>query len=332
VKEKSVNHKKKHSKISNHYDGKFYHNQFPSTAKRKLKDVLYWLVFHKHKRWPRQTTLKSPKIPVNRVKGPQIDVTFINHSTLLIQIGGINILTDPIWSYRCSPFKWLGPRRVALPGIKFEDLPPIDIVLISHNHYDHMDLPTIKLLNKMHHPQFVVSLGNQKYLQKHFIQNVIEMDWWQEMTLSLGNTKLVFVPAQHSSGRGLFDQNKTLWGGFVLEIQTRRIYFAGDTSYGFHFKHIREKYGAIDLALLPIGTYKPSWFMSPVHMSPHEAVKAHLDLEADQSIGMHFGTFQLSDESIDSPIRDLKEALRFFGLPESKFVALNQGEQVSLSF
>jgi L-ascorbate metabolism protein UlaG (beta-lactamase superfamily) len=318
------------SNLLKHFNGKFFYNQFPKTKKRKLRDVFYWLLFRKATRWPKQMPQIKQKIPEKNVKGQQIRVTFINHSTLLIQARGVNILTDPIWSERCSPFKLWGPRRVAVPGVKFKDLPSISHVLISHNHYDHMDLPTLKLLNQKHNSQFFVSLGNLKYLRKNGINEVSEMDWGQEAILSPHHLKIIFVPAQHTSGRGLFDQNKTLWGGYLLEFQNKRIYFAGDTGYGLHFKYIREKYGPIDLAILPIGAYLPRWFMSPVHMSPQEAVKAHLDLEASQSIAIHFGTFLLSDESIEAPINELKAALREHKIPLSKFVALNHGEQVLL--
>lgn len=318
------------SKSLNHFDGKLFYNLFPKTKKRRLRDVLSWLMFRKAVRWPTQKPKIKQKVPEKFVKGQQIHVTFVNHSTMLIQVKGVNILTDPIWSDRCSPFKLWGPKRVASPGIKFNDLPPIDYVLISHNHYDHMDMPTLKLLNQKHNSHFFVSLGNLKYLQRHAIDRVCEMDWGQEEVLVHHRLKLIFVPAQHASGRGIFDQNKTLWGGFLIEHQNKRIYFAGDTGYGSHFKYIREKYGSIDLAFLPIGAYMPKWFMSPVHMSPQDAVQAHIDLESKQSIAIHFGAFPLSDESIDAPTQELKATLQNCKISLSKFVALNHGEQVLL--
>lgn len=312
-----------------HFDGKRFHNQYPSQKDRSLKEVFRWIASRKPAKWPRHLHSKAQKIPAERVEGQEIRATFINHSTVLIQTQGLNILTDPIWSKRCSPFPLMGPTRAALPGVKFEDLPPIDIVLVSHNHYDHMDMPTLKRLNRKHHPAFFVSLGNRSLLHKNGIKNVTEMDWWEVKEIA-SRARLTYVPSQHFSGRGMLDQNKTLWGGFVIETEARPIYFAGDTGYGTHFKHIRNKFGPIGFAMLPIGVYLPRWFMSPVHMSPDEAAIAHMELESGQSIGIHYGTFRLGDESIDAPIKDLEKALQHHGIAKTKFIALNHGEELSL--
>ena len=298
---------------SNHFDGKRFHNQYPAIKDRSLKEVLKWMTSRKPSKWPRHLNIQPKKVPTERVYDGTLRATFINHSTVLLQVQGMNILTDPIWSERCSPFKWLGPKRVISPGIRFEDLPPIDLVLLSHNHYDHMDLPTLKRLNQVHHPEIFVSKGNRPLLVRNGILKVIEFDWWQERKVT-SHLKITFVPAQHFANRGVMDRNMTLWGGFVLEGRMPTIFFAGDTGYGTHFKLIREKFGSIGLSLLPIGAYKPEWFMKSVHMSPFDAVQAHLDLESKQSIGIHFGTFQLSDEKLDSPINDLAKAIEQNGI------------------
>jgi L-ascorbate metabolism protein UlaG (beta-lactamase superfamily) len=314
---------------SAHNDGKRFYNQYPGIKNRSLRDALHWLAFRKPAKWPKHVPSVQHKNIKKRVEGDELCTVFVNHSTVLLQTQGLNILTDPIWSKRCGPFSLFGPRRVASPGIKLQDLPPIDIVLVSHNHYDHMDLPTLKLLNKAHHPLFIISLNNSPYLKKIGIKNILEMNWWEEKILS-PLLKVIFVPAQHFSRRGLLDKNKTLWGGFILEFPKRRVFFAGDTGYGTHFKQIRDKYGPIDLSFLPIGAYNPSWFMSSVHMSPADAVKAHVDLESQQSIGIHFGTFQLSDEPIEAPRIELKAALNKAGIEQSQFRTLNHGEELLL--
>ncbi len=243
----------------------------------------------------------------------------------MIQIKGWNILTDPIWSERASPFSWIGPKRHREVGIRFEDLPPIDSVLISHNHYDHMDLPTLRRLASEHQSTFFVSKGNQKYLESKRITRVQELDWWDKVNF-FSSHSLYFVPAQHFSARGIFDRDRTLWGGYVIKNSKRMIYFAGDTGFGPHFEEIHQCLGAPTLSLLPIGAFKPRWFMKTVHLSPKEAVKAHLILNSKQSLAIHFGTFQLSDEEIEAPIKELQQALRDYALPLESFWILEPGE------
>jgi L-ascorbate metabolism protein UlaG (beta-lactamase superfamily) len=237
----------------------------------------------------------------------------------------LNILTDPIWSKRCGPFGITGLKRVSAPGVRFEDLPPIDIVLVSHNHYDHMDIPTLKMLRKVHNPLFCVSLGNKEKLEKKGFTNIYEFNWWEQQTLT-ENLKVTYVPGQHFSRRGLWDRNKTLWGGFILEGSQGPIYFAGDTGYGAHFKQIHEKFGPLNFAILPIGAYQPEWFMSSVHMSPEDAVRAHLVLEAKASLAIHFGTFRLGDEAIDQPVEQLVIAMEKYGITPDQFWVLKPGE------
>lgn len=280
--------------------------------------------------WPEWVETPYGRKPPARVDDDWLAYTFVNHATVLIQTANLNILTDPIWSYRCSPFSWIGPRRHHNPGIRFSDLPPIDLVLISHNHYDHMDLPTLRRISKEWGSRILVGSGNQRYLERKGIGNVKEFDWWQD-TQGSENTRITFVPAKHFSGRGLFDRNKTLWGGFVIQSPSSSIYFAGDTGYSPHFKRIYNTFGPMDLSFLPIGAYKPRDFMCAVHMNPSEAVKAQSDLHSSLSVGIHFGTFQLGFEGIDDPKHDLIKALHDSAIPAESFVVPEFGEHRILS-
>lgn len=316
--------KRKHPPQS-HFDGKKFYNQYPTDKDRSFRELLQWLSHRKPLKWPKKVHVSQKQLPSDPVPKEHVRLTFINHSTVLIQTPTLNILTDPIWSERCSPFKWMGPKRVSLPGIKFEELPPIHLVLLSHNHYDHFDLPTLKRLHHTHNPHVFVALGNGKLLRSNGIKHYTEFDWWESKTF-MSHLKISFVPAQHFSRRGLFDENTTLWGGFVLEGERAPIYFAGDTGYGTHFELIQQKFGSIGVAMLPIGAYVPRWFMSPVHMSPEDAVQAHFDLKATKSLGIHFGTFQLGDEAYDDPFKELERHKNKAGLDPSDFVALQNGE------
>ena len=255
-------------------------------------------------------------------------VTFIGHSTFLIQTMAGNILTDPMYSERAGPLNVLGPRRVREPAVSFDDLPPISIVLLSHNHYDHCDLRTLGMLAERFDPVVVTPLGNGPLVRSSGIRRVGELDWWQEAKTSA--LRITLTPAQHFSARSPLDRNRALWGGFMLTANRARIFFAGDTAYAGFFRDVRRRLGAIDLALLPIGAYEPRWFMQSVHMNPPEAVQAHLDLEASESIGMHFGTFQMTTEGIDEPLRALEDALRAQNILPSRFRTLRFGESVRL--
>ena len=263
---------------------------------RSFTQVIKWLATRKRKKRPAYKEIIQGKKPRHKVeKG--LRITFINHSTVLIQWEGKNILTDPIYSKRASPFRYMGPKRLHAPGIPFEQLPHIDIVLLSHNHYDHMDLPTLEALRDRFNPLIITGLGNRAYLKKHHFLNVRELAWWE--TYKKGSLEFTFTPAEHFSARWPWDRNKTLWGGFFLRGETQSIYFAGDTGYGQFFKKIAEKLGPPDLALLPIGAFKPRWFMQPAHLSPQEARQAFKDLHAKVWIPIHFGTFNLADDSPD---------------------------------
>ncbi len=312
------------------FDGFRYTNSNPYADQRSLRDVLRWLASGRKERWP---LIASPQYEggcVERVEKKELRVTFVNHSTLLIQKDGLNILTDPIWSERCSPFSWMGPRRVTPPGIPFYALPPIDVVLVSHNHYDHMDRNTLKALYHRHHPQFIVSKGNRKRLLSWGIESIDELGWWEEKKIA-PNASIQCVPAQHFSRRGLFDRNRTLWCGFVIHGESKNTYFAGDTGYGEHFQEILKRCGPINLACLPIGAYLPRWFMQGIHMGPQEAVQAHIDLKTEISIPIHFGTFQLSDETVDQPVRELLREMQRRGVPFATFPILGPGGVFQLS-
>jgi L-ascorbate metabolism protein UlaG (beta-lactamase superfamily) len=258
--------------------------------------------------------------PPERVGGGRMRVTFINHATLLLQCDNVNMLTDPIWSDRCSPFAGAGPRRHRAPGIRFRDLPPIDLVLLSHNHYDHLDLPTLHALRKRDRPRFITPLGNDLFLKRHGIRNVTALDWWQS------SDSITLVPARHFSARGLSDRDANLWGGFVIGGASGHAYFAGDTGFGEHFAKIVARFPAIRLAMLPIGAYLPRWFMSPVHSSPADMVRAHQILGAQLSVPMHYGTFNLGDDGELEPLADLKRAIDAAGgVPSIRVLAHGEG-------
>lgn len=293
---------------------------------RRLRDVLKWLSSREGHSWPNCVEEKPFPPPKKRVfEKDHLSLTFIGHSTVLIQIAGLNIITDPVWATRVGPGYVVGVRRVKKPGVSLQDLPKIDLILLSHNHYDHMDKRTLRFLAGRDNPKIVSSLGNLRALKKIGFNEAYEMNWWDK--IDFGNDLCVtFVPAQHFSGRGVFDQNKTLWGGFVVEVAQKIIYFAADTGFGDHFKEIEKRFSHIDISLLPIGAYEPKWFMREVHMSPKEAVKAHRQLHSNQSVAIHFGSFPLSDEGIDDPLIDLGQALIEQNVDERSFVALEEGE------
>ncbi len=314
--------------VSDHFHGKNFFNP-ESSDKKNFWDVLKWQFGRSKPVWPKQipvTSLKSlPRIP----PGLSVAITYVNHSTFLIQTPDKNFLTDPIWSERASPFTWAGPRRVYNPPLPFDLLPPIHGVLVSHNHYDHMDEKTLLNLHQKFNPRIFVPLGDKQTLAKFGISSVEEMDWWQEIDLG-DDLKVIFTPCQHWSARGLFDRDESLWGAFIVIYKGKKIYFAGDTGYARHFHEAAERYGPMDLAILPIGAYEPRWFMKYSHMNPEEAVQAHLDLKSELSAAMHFDTFQLADEPFGQSELDLKAALEKLKVPSEKFKTLKPGESLYL--
>jgi len=301
-----------------HFDGRRFYNPEASQALGFL-DVLRWKLTSRPEPSPPFIADVEQSIPPHTVETNQIRVTLVNHSTVLIQRSGFNLLTDPIWSERASPLSWIGPKRRRKPGVRIEDLPLVDAVLISHNHYDHLDLPTLRQLAARGSSTFVVAAGVARLLRSEKIEPVYELDWGESLTIS--GFSIHSVPALHFSARGIFDRNRTLWCGYVIEYPERLVYFAGDTGFGNHFAHIREKFGSPNLALLPIGAYEPRWFMSPVHMSPEEAVKAQDILGAKTSIAIHHGTFQLADDCIDTPKKRLIACRT-----DDSFLILNNGQ------
>ncbi|MDR3438250.1 MBL fold metallo-hydrolase [Telmatospirillum sp.] len=302
--------------MSDHFDGKRFFNPHVSTD-RSVADLLRWRRSRRPVPWPRYWQDEAPFTPVP-VSGNDIAATYIGQATFLLQFSGLNVLTDPMFSLRASPVAWLGPKRVRDPAIALVDLPPIHLVLLSHNHYDHMDLPSLRSLCDRWRPLVVTGLGNGAYLAGKGLAGAIELDWWQSCN-PRPDVRVTFVPAQHWSKRGLFDRRTMLWGGHMLETPAGRVYFAGDTGYPAHFHDIRRRLGEPDLALLPIGAYEPRWFMGPQHMNPDEAVQAHRDLGAHLSLAMHFATFPLADEAIDAPVLALAKARDRHGVPADRF-------------
>lgn len=319
--------------ISDHFDGRRFHNLGDSEP-RSFSDFLHWTVDRKPGSWQKWIDAPPGPSPPSRVEGGGLRVTFVNHSTVLVQTEGVNLLTDPVWSDRIGPVSWVGPRRHRSVGLPFEDLPPIDVVLLSHDHYDHFDVPTLTRLIAKWNPEVVVPLGVRERLARLGLPSAngngatrghaFELDWWRSAGLP-GGLKVTAVPARHFSGRGLRDRNSTLWCGYVVEGPSGNFYFAGDTGFGGHFDDIAECFPALRLALLPIGAYRPHWFMSPVHMSPHEAVEAHRVLRAGSSVAIHFGTFRLADDGQHEPVEDLSRAVAALH-PAPRFWALGFGE------
>jgi L-ascorbate metabolism protein UlaG (beta-lactamase superfamily) len=309
---------------TDHFDGRRFFN--PNGANGRPFWMVPRMLLTPRTRWPSEVAVQ-PQLPPK--PGPdQVVVTFVGHAAFLIQVAGISVLIDPVYSRRVSPVSVAGPRRVRAPGVRFDDLPSISFVLLSHNHYDHCDLGTLQRLERRFHPRFVTPLGNGRLLRSAGIRQVQELDWWE--AAGAVPLPITLTPAQHFSARSMFDRNRALWSGFLIEADRHRLLFAGDTGYGPHFREITDRLGPVDLAMLPIGAYEPRWFMKDIHMNPAEAVQAHLDLAARQSIAMHFGTFQLTPEGIDEPVRELANALRARGVPAERFRALEAGESVRL--
>jgi L-ascorbate metabolism protein UlaG (beta-lactamase superfamily) len=307
---------------SDHCDGQRFFNPGTTPQSRGLMQVLRWRFRSRHVPWvkPPPDPVFAPP-PVSVAPGTAA-VTFINHASFLIRLSEAVVLTDPIFSERCSPVQWAGPKRARPPGLAFADLPRPDIVLLSHNHYDHMDLPTLRLLQQHDAPIFVTLLGNARLLARHGI-DAVELDWWQ--ATQIGGLRITATPARHFSARTPYDRNRALWGGFMLDA-TARILFAGDSAAGPHWDAIHARLGPPALALLPIGAYEPRWFMAAAHMNPEEAVQAHLALGARRTIGMHFGTFQLTDEAIDAPLHALESARAAHGVAREAFDTHGFGE------
>jgi len=322
------------SRPRHHRDGGFQNNHDEFEPK-SLADVLRWRWAASRQGLPRRPATAIPTRPADLAfihANTAPAVTWIGHATVLAQLGGLNLLTDPIFSDRASPFSFAGPKREQPPGVALAELPRIDAVVVSHNHYDHLDLASCRTLAAQAggSPLFVVPLGLQSWFQARGIARVVELDWWQSHTLA--GVEIALVPAQHWSARGINDRMKTLWGGFAVFAPDCQLFFAGDTGYSRDFADIRERFaerqrdGGFDIALIPIGAYEPRWFMAAQHINVEEALKIHADLGAKASLGVHWGTFELTDEALDEPPRQLERQRAELGLAEEAFFTLAIGE------
>ncbi|MGB5219141.1 MAG: MBL fold metallo-hydrolase [Smithella sp.] len=328
---------------SDHFNGLRYFNpvvpETPEASGQTSKRgptwwIWNWILRNDWPQWPEVKDVPPGPRPVERVQKGEMSVTPIGHATFLIQMDGLNILTDPIWSNRPSPISWAGPKRHIKPGILFEDLPPIDVVLISHNHYDHLDLPTLKRLAGKGSPRSIVPLGDLNLIKGAGISAVDELDWWQSVRVSPDVT-ITLVPAQHFSMRTLGNRNKTLWGGFVISGPSGNVFYSGDTGYGPHFQEIARRFSPIRVALLPIAPFRPQKIndtapahRSIVHMGPVEAVQAHMDLGLPFTIAAHFQAFRLGMEGFDDPANVLVSALAQNNLKPDNFVVPVLGQAI----
>jgi L-ascorbate metabolism protein UlaG (beta-lactamase superfamily) len=313
--------------VSDHFDGLHFFD--PNGAPpRSIGDLLRWRFTRNPAQWPEHAPSGFSDEPPASVTGNNVRFSYVGHASWLIQTAGLNILIDPVWSERTSPVSFAGPRRVNAPGIPLEKLPPIDVVLVTHGHYDHLDVPTLSKLAAKFSPRVITPLGNDVTMKAGDAAIRAEgFDWHQRVEIGNG-VAVNLVPTRHWSARGLFDRNKVLWASFVIETPAGKIYAVGDSGYGDggHFRRVREAHGALRVALLPIGAYEPRWFMRDQHMNPDDAVKALADCGADTALAHHHGTFQLTDEAIDAPANDLVRAREAANLPPEKFIALKPGQ------
>jgi len=316
-----------HGPRSDHFDGKHFHNLEPSPPK-SFYEAIKWKLSSKSLTWPTWIAIpENNKLPASHQK---TSITSINHASFLIQTKGVNILTDPIWSKRASPLSFLGPRRIKAPGLQLEELPNIDIITISHNHYDHLDMKTIKQLESRFKPIFIAGLGVCKAYLSAVVDHsrCIELDWWGNYEFK--GTKITFVPAKHWSRRKLFDTNKTLWGGFVFSNPHGNIYFVGDTGFGqaTEFHQIKDKFKHFSTAIIPIGAYKPEWFMNSMHITPEQAVLIHKIINPNRSIAMEHDVFPMAGEDYEEAPQDLNKAKAKYKIPKNKFITLENGQAI----
>lgn len=323
------------SQPRSHFHGGFFRNRYSSAAHGPSLELLkfFWKM--------RSVSAQGMDLPVLRpdvawlkANRTETSLTWVGHSTFLFQHAGINLVTDPHLTHRASPFSFAGPARFNKPALDFSELPGLDVALISHNHYDHLDDGTVRRLAK-EHPKlvFAVPRGLKAWFARRGISQVVELDLWE--SADIGPVKVHCVPVQHFSGRGATDRNKTLWCGLIAEFTGagggKKLFFAGDTGYSQDFKDIGERFAPIDLSLLPIGAYDPRWFMAPVHVNPEEAVHIHQDVGSKLSVAMHWGTFRLTLEDLDEPPRKLAEALATQGIAPEKFRVMQHGETLKPS-
>ncbi|MDK4739671.1 MBL fold metallo-hydrolase [Rhizobium sp. CNPSo 3464] len=314
--------------ISDHFDGLRFFNP-DGVEPGSFGDLLKWKLGGGRARWPNPVvSLFPPARPDSHVFGDSLRVTMVGHASMLIQAAGLNILTDPVWSERVSPFTFIGPKRAVPPGIRFEDLPPIDLVLVSHNHYDHLDLATLKRLHEAHGPKILTPLGNDAIIRRSVPDaRIMAMDWGDRIAVTNGVT-VDAEPCHHWSARGAGDRRMALWAAFVITTPAGKIYHIGDTGFhrGVNYEAARQKHGGFRLAILPFGAYEPRWFMKGQHQNPAEAVQGMKLCNAAHVAGHHFATFQLTDEAIDAPVKALDAALREYGVEADRFRPLRAGE------
>lgn len=312
---------------SDHFNGTHFFNPGKPLDKG-LGTFLKWRLTADKQPWPEYTHPPAYDTPPARVDGKDLRVSYVGHATVLIQTRGLNILTDPVLSDRASPVQWAGPRRVHPPGIKMENLPDIDVILISHNHYDHLDLPALQKLWQRNRPRIIVPLGNDIIITGYDASIEVEArDWGEEVQLAEG-VAVHLDPMQHWSARGLFDRNRALWAAFIISSPDGNIYFAGDTGYGNgdYFRAAREKYRSFRLAILPIGAYEPRWFMAYGHMNPEECVRSFEDLGGPMVLPIHHRVFQLADTGYHQPLEMLEAALDGNKKAQARFLTLMVGE------
>jgi len=314
---------------SPHFDGRRFRHPWPAGGQSLLDTAAFlpgWFARRGFGQWTDRRGQGTAAVPPDRViEG--LRVTFINHASFLLQGEGVNLLVDPVFSLRVAPLQFAGPRRFRDPGIQRDDLPPIDGVLLSHNHYDHLDLPFLRWLVARDAPRILAPLGNAQDLLRRGVPGAADLDWWDEA--SFGPLTITLTPAQHFSGRGLLDRNRTLWGGFCVRSPAGTVLFAGDTGYGPHFDQIRQRLGAPDLALLGVGAYRPRAFMKPVHMDPADALLAATDLQAAVSVPMHYGTFKLGLDGM-TEAADVVEELCAAQPGAPRFHRLAEGAHLTL--
>jgi len=317
---------------SPHFDGTRFFN--PGGAEPAgFADLLRWQFDGKRSFWPRSWPPEpSLTIPDSRVEGSGLRVTMVGHACLLFQLAGLNILTDPVYSRRASPFRNVGPRRVNEPGIAFENLPPIDVVLVTHNHYDHLDVRTLARLQAVHDPVVVTPLGNDRLILRHIPRMRIHTQDWGDV-LEFRDARIHCEPAHHWSARGLNDRRMALWSAFVIETGAGAIYHIGDTGFhdGINYRAAAARHGGFRLAALPIGAFEPRWFMRSQHQNPEEAVEGMKLCRAEHAVGHHWGTFQLTNEPIEQPRDDLLSSLARAGVEEDRFRPLLPGQSWDVS-
>ncbi len=320
-----------HGPVSDHFDGERFFNPH-GVPPRSRHDLLRWFVDRRlsgtRAKWPAWAPSPYSDRPPARVEGAALRLSYVGHASFLIQTAGLNMLLDPVWSKRASPFRLLGPRRVNDPGIAFADLPPVDVVLVSHGHYDHLDLATLSRLAAAYRPRVIAPLGNDAIVRNRHPAIAAEAHDWEDRIEIGAGVAVTLVPTRHWSARNLSDRNESLWASFVIETPGGRIYFVANSGYGDggHFRHARERHGPLRLAILPIGAYEPRWFMREQHMNPAESVQAFIDCSAELALGHHYGTFQLTDEAIDAPIDALADALKVAGILPKRFRTLRPGQ------